>query len=534
VTRLFALAGVDYGQWKAVSRTLLRSDFRVPLAQSAEMYSLASAFDWLKLIAVYGLFGATAALVVVLNRDVLLTGTIALTYVTFVLTTAVLTQHGATLLSSSDLAILGPRPVSSRTFVAIRVTNVLFHAFVLTTLVGYPAVIAFTTAHGFSLRRGGAAAVALYGYSTTVTLAFVAAYGVLLRSAGAARLQRAIAYVQLGVGVLAYFGFFLVMQWLGRDTLADAAMPRSGWLLLVPPAWFASYLEIATGIGTPGSWLRAMLSIAALAGFAALLGGRVSAGYLERLAEPPVSVDTAAAEAGRIRQTIFARDEARAVAILVLSHFKHDLRVRMGVLGIVPMVFIYLFIGARELGGADPFVSSGEGRAVDFVSFAVLIFPAILTQQFGTSDAFRASWIYHVTPARAAALVIALKRVAVAYFLAPFVLLLGGLFAWRFGHVGHGLAHAAMLGLVGYFTLQCAVAATPRLPFSVPPEKLQGSARLFVWLFVVLFGGQGLLFFLQRWAYVTWLRTGAMVVILMAASWAMERVIRRRASLNPN
>ena len=38
-SRLFALAGVDYVQWKAVSRTLLRGDFRPPTLQNSGAYS---------------------------------------------------------------------------------------------------------------------------------------------------------------------------------------------------------------------------------------------------------------------------------------------------------------------------------------------------------------------------------------------------------------------------------------------------------------------------------------------------------------
>ena len=56
---------------------------------------------------IYGLFGAATAVIIVLNPDVLLTGTITLTYLTFALATALLTQQGATILAVADYAILG-------------------------------------------------------------------------------------------------------------------------------------------------------------------------------------------------------------------------------------------------------------------------------------------------------------------------------------------------------------------------------------------------------------------------------------------
>ena len=68
---LFSRAGVDYDQWKAVSRTLLKSDFRPPGTHSTKTYSLRTASGLLGMALVYGLFGAGAALITVLNSDVL-------------------------------------------------------------------------------------------------------------------------------------------------------------------------------------------------------------------------------------------------------------------------------------------------------------------------------------------------------------------------------------------------------------------------------------------------------------------------------
>ena len=116
---LFAHAGVDYDQWKAVTRTLLRSDFRPPGAQSTKNYSLRTISGLLAMAVVYGLFGAGAALITFVNPDVLLTGTLTLTYLAMLLATALLTQHAATIVSTTDYAILAPRP-AKRAFTTSR------------------------------------------------------------------------------------------------------------------------------------------------------------------------------------------------------------------------------------------------------------------------------------------------------------------------------------------------------------------------------------------------------------------------------
>ncbi len=327
---LFARAGVDYDQWKAVTRTLLRSDFRPPGAQSTKNYSLRTVGGLLAMVFIYGLFGAGAALITFLNSDVLLTGTLTLTYLAMLLTTALLTQHAATVVSTTDYAILGPRPVSSRTFLAVRLTNVLFHATVLTTLMGWPVIVAQTFAHGVNIARGVAALAALFGFSIACAAAVVASYSTVLRLVGPMRLQRLLGYMQIGVGLLAYVGVIFMMQVIRRSTLTAATMPRGVWLFFVPPAWFASYLELASGITGADVWLRAALSIVFLAGVFVLLRGPLAADYGDRLGQL-AAVTSATASAPSTRPAFFfTRDEARAVALLVRAQFRYDMRVRLG------------------------------------------------------------------------------------------------------------------------------------------------------------------------------------------------------------
>lgn len=528
MSRLFAFAGVDYVQWKAVSRTLLRSDFRAPPGLSTELYSLRSVRQMLSMALIYGLFGAAAAVIIVLNPDVLLTGTITLTYLTFSLATSLLTQHGATMLADADFAILAPRPVTSRTFFAIRLTNVLFHTALRTTFMAYPPVIAYTLAHGFSLARGLAAAVAIYLWSATVTFAVVASYAALLRWVGGARLQRAIAYVQLAAGLVAYAGFFVSHEVMGGAGLATVTMPDTA-ALLFPPAWFASYIELATPAASVATGIRTALSLALLGGLTTMLGGRLSLDYAERLSESPVSEPRAVSRREPGRPWLFARDESRAVALLVVSHFRHDMRVRMGLFGVVPLLLMYVVLGMRQAGNADPFLGVTRGQGADFLAMAALMFPAIVTRQLETSDAYRAAWIYRVTTAHHGRLVVALKNVAIAYFLAPFSGVLFAIFTWRFGHAGHAAAHTALLTAFAHLALQTAVLLSPRLPFSQPPNK-SGGTTMFVWMIGVLVGGQLMLVGVQRFIYPHWPRVAGLLAALLALSWAVEWAIRYRAN----
>jgi hypothetical protein len=510
VTTLFRQLGVDYVQWRAVTRTLLRTDFRLPLMDDA---SSRGRLQVLTMGVVLGFYGLGAALVVVASPDVLLTGTIVLAYLSMMLVTTLLTQHGITLLSTVDYEILGCRPVSSRTFLAIRLTNVLFHSLVVTTLMAYPVVIAYVVAHQVDVIRGIAAFVAIYSWSIVLTLAVVSGYGALLTVLGGVRLRSLVGYLQLAAGFFAYGGLLLGSRLLRGSSLDSAALPDAWWLVLVPPTWYASYLELAVGVTNSSTMIRGALSIAALTGLSALLRGRLGLDYARRLSELLVATEPVAASSPRT--PLFRGGEAHAAAILVLAHFRHDLRVRLGILAIVPLMGLYLVLGAND-------------ESVDFVAWAVLLFPALLVRHFATSDDHRASWIYDATPARHGRLVIAVKNIAVAYFLVPFLILVAATLAWREGDVTRGILETLMLGLISHLALQGAMLISPRLPFALPPDKTTGTVSLIAWMTLVILGGQGALYALDRWVYPSAMGVAVSLAALIAASWPLNRAITWR------
>ena len=508
MTALFRLFDVDYVQWKAVSRTLLRTDYRLPLSDSTSSKSRLGGLAMMTMI--LSLVGAGAAVVVYRVPDPLLSSIFVLTYLGVMLATTLLTQHGMTMLSTNDYAILGPRPVSSRTFLAIRVANVIFHASVITTLTAYPVLLTYALSGDRSGPRTMAGAFAIYAWAFTIALGLVASYGALVRSVGAERLKRAIGYLQMLGGFVAYGGLFFTNRLLAESWLGAAALPDEWWVIVMPPAWFASYLELATGVTNSTTAVRAVMSVAALVFLASTLQGRMSLEYARGLSELPQANGGPAS--GATRTPFFSRGERRAVAILVLSHFRHDLRVRMSVLAVVPLVLLYMFVGR-------------EDRSFDLVAFAVLLFPAILTRHFVSSDTPQAAWMYHATPADHTRIIVALKDVAVAYFVLPFLLLVVAVFTWRLGDFQQALLHTTMLGLISHVALQGSMLISPRLPFAMPPDKTTGSTSLMAWMIVVIIGGQAALVALHRWIYPSSTRVLVAISLLLLTSWLLNRAL---------
>ena len=528
--RLAALAGVDFDQWWALTRTLTRIDFRPPGSVHHQSMRVAGGMALMALV--FGLFGVPLAVIVWINADVLLTGTVTIAYIMTMVVTIVMSQHSGTITSTADYAILGFRPVSSRTFFAVRLTNVLIHTALPTVLMSWPPVIAFTIAHGASLARGAGAVAAIAGAWLATSFALIAIYGVIVAFVGADRLQRVLSYVQLLVGVMCYAGVFLMMEAANASIVTQAALPREIWLLALPPAWFASYLEIATGAGSALAWTLAGMSIVFLVAVFALLRGRLSLNYAEQLAAAG-TIARATATTGRPVRTrgawLFRRDEARAIALLVRAQFRHDLKFRLGILSIVPLTILYVVMGLREGRMGDPFVP-GEGRFFGLLMMSVLMFPSLIAQHLASSDMYKAAWIYFATPASRSELVVAAKNVVAALFLGPYALLLTAIFTWGYGHPWHALAHAAILTMVGHVVLQTFVLIRPRLPFAMPAQKAQAGAGMVGVMMMTMIVGSILLALVHLFVFRSWWYVAITGAVLAGLSVVLNQPIRIRAA----
>jgi len=285
VTAIFAALGVDYAQWKALTLVALKLDFRmgtfVRSRFSREARGVALLVSQLIFYSIYGLF---LAIVTWVSRDLFLIGTVLMTYVTFMVGIAVLVDHNSALTSPADYGVLGFRPVSSRTYFAARLANVLVYTTAMTTVVAYLPALSLFIRHGLAV--GAAGLVAFYACSFFTAFAILFAYGSLMRLIGADALKRALSYVQLVMSFFVYGGYFLMSRFAGSRALASLAMPDTAWILLYPPTWFAAYLPIASGQASLRLMVPALLSVASLGALIAGLGGRLSMDYSDRLAGP--------------------------------------------------------------------------------------------------------------------------------------------------------------------------------------------------------------------------------------------------------
>ncbi|HEY8550742.1 MAG TPA: hypothetical protein VIL35_12360 [Vicinamibacterales bacterium] len=520
--------GIDVVQWRALVRAGLRTDLRT--SGRALMFSSRPANTGASVMAamllLYAFLGVAVAPVVALASDRLFSATLFLTMLALFLGSSLLIEYQAVVLSPADFRQLAFRPVTSRTFFAARLTSVCIYTLVLAA--------AFTLGpfFAFAFGRAGSPVVALTAVAAaafevvTVSLAVIAVYMSVLRFVPAARLTSALSYLQLTFSFLLYGMLILGPQVSESDALLQASLPRSWWLLLNPASWFAGWITIAAGEGTSWDAVAASASVAAFLFFGWLVMGRLSIDYAERLAESSEAAShDARSDAGRpLARGRFPGDgEARAVALLLRAHFRYDQQFRLTVLSIVPLTVVYLLAGGGS-SSLDPFDPQG-GEAL--VYLAVMLFPSLMRMAMSHSHHYRAAWIFHGTQADKPALVLAVRRLLMVYFVLPYLAALGLVFMLVTGRIAGMILHTGVLVLISHLVLAIDILLNPDIPFSLPPVRGRRVVATMTSIFIIIVAGLFLQFGLRA-AYASVPGTLALVAVLVGLNAVAEMGLHAR------
>ncbi len=527
--RLFSAAGIDFDQWKALTVVALKLDFRGSgLHQRQGEHETRAVIALMFQAVFYTLFGAVIAYLVWASRDLWLAGTIASTYVAFIVGMAVVLDHNSVISSPVDYAILGFRPISSRTYFAVKLTNILVYTTALTTLAAWVPILVTSARQGLEI--GVALFLAMYASSTATTLAIALGYSTVLRAVGPDAIERVLSYVQMVMSFAVYGGQFLISGMLTRAMPGTWSLPASPLISLYPGTWFGSYLELASGRTSARAIACAAVSIVAVVLMASRLGGRLSLQYSETLGAMTVVARAGAAAAAAEKRTRaglwFSRGEARAVALLVRSQFRHDHRFRMGVLGLLPFTLLYMVMGVRNGAIADPFTPT-RTMQVWPLTMAVLASPTMLRMLLTRSDAFRASWIFFTCPSDRMKIARSSKDVLVAFFLIPYLLVVSAIYGYVVGNVVHVLVHVTFLGLLAHLVLQIALLLDPALPFSRPMQQARVTGFFIGFTLVTILGSLFIQFYSAR-IYSSALSTVVAIAAILVIGFVIDRITRAR------
>ena len=530
--RLFGAAGIDFLQWRALMRAHIWMDYGSLFGVNGSAEAWRALTQFVVMFGVLSTAGLFLAAVVWGARDLFFAAVIVVTSMMFWAGLMVLTQP-ASLAAPVDYEIVAPRPVTSRTYFAVRVAALLLIILETTVFMGWLPVLAFLTRKDGGLPVALASAAAMLAGAVATTAGVIAMYGWLIRLIPPARLTRILAYAGGAVSLVLTTAFTLSLYAMVendrplmflRTSLSHDL--RTYWF---PAAWFASYVTLAQGAAVRADLIAAATSGLVLALFGWALGGRMSLDYAARVAD-------LTALTSRQRPPLFERawffrsGEARAVGILIASHLRGDPRFQLAVASSCTMGIVIVVGSSGFQMPVDPFVVSGSQRVggLTMPLFALIMVPMQVYQTIATTTAPEASWLYFATPADRSRLITAARDAIALYVLGPLVLLLAGFYVYAFRHVGHAFVHSLFLALLAYLSLQLIVAIAPRLPLSVPVIDRQHAAFPIATTFLLMFVMMPLSLAVQHFAYRSRLAMIVALSVLVAISIALDALTRHR------
>jgi len=397
---------------------------------------------------------------------------------------------GEVLFNKEEADILMHRPVSARDLLWSKIRVLLQISFWLAGALNLVGLFV-----GIYTTDGGILFPLIHIVSTILEALFctgciVLAYQLCLRWFGRERLDGLMTTAQVFVAV----GAVLSGQILPRLMLRFSAEglltfgPKTWWIALFPPGWFAGLDNAVAAQGGPGSWLLAGIGLIATALVLWLAFGKLAENYNTGLQLMGETVSRPRPTGKRRWLEILASlpplkwfsPVSRAGFILTAAYMFRDRDVKLRVFpGIAPMFvmpFVFMFQNSGHNGQSpnDPF-SAGFGAA--FSAGFLACIPLIVLDLVQYSQHWQASDIFRAAPMAGPAQLCHGARRAVLYFIAIPAFLILGTIVW---FIHHNIAEVALFlpGMILIPIVALVPGALGRgVPLCLPNEEAKSAGR---------------------------------------------------------
>jgi hypothetical protein len=483
---------------------------------------------------VFGLFSLVLALFAFRTLSSFHYSLLFLAYSMLMIAFIVLSEFGVTIISPDDYVILGARPITSRTYFAVKLSNLLFYVFLIgSSLNIFPAVIgAFSD---FADWRFPLIyfPVALWAGLFSAMLV-VLLYGAVLRTVTYEKFKDVLVYIQVVFSFFVFFGYQLLLRAMPYLEQGQHGGGRRV-ALLIPPGWFAGLVHVGLG-----QWERDYLL---WAGWGVLMTGVLigvgvrsfSLEYSQHLAQ----LHAVTAERRHLRRRVPLRvwerlmgnsPEERVAFSFVRQMLRRNRTLKLRLYPALGFPIAFLVIGILEKNLADPFLSGSPVSSVVF--FTALVGPLLVLNFHALlpySEEHTAAWLFRVAPVRDLSRFFAgAKKAFLVSILLPLSLITGGLFS-MFWAPTHAFLHAAVGFVLSYLFLGIVfLFYRGGFPFSQEPAKMAQTRQVaLAFLSMPLWGAMFVLVYIlykhPRWLF------GALG-LLLALGWIVNRVGDQRAA----
>ncbi|MFH0991008.1 MAG: hypothetical protein V1799_13435 [bacterium] len=479
--RLCNAYGIDYDQWRSLTRTAFRLANRMNavggMGSRGKNMNHAIIFSLL----MYFVLGLMQVAVVIQIPDLFWSSFIVFSIVAVMIASLIFIEFGSIIVAPEDYTILSYQPISSKTYFASKASFAILYILLYTAAMGLPAVVTFSlhAARFGSLIAdpvmGLAAMAGLLTVAVSAAMSIILMYTLVLRHVHYRKLKNALSYLQLVMSFAIYGSYSLLPSLIQR---IGEILPhqKPWWIFLVPISWYSSLLSLAEG-NFHGSYLAVgIVGLVVFFGFIPLAASRISLTYAENLSEaltvPEEKQRSVKRESSQQYNIFFKRFEDRAIASLLINQFKHDTRFRLAILAVIPITILYIFMGLRGSNTMfNPFHPDWKSLGNSALLYMVIVlFPMMLKEAVTRSESYLASWIFFATPSDKVRLVLSIKRLLFGLFIVPYILFLSIVFSFFFDTMLQVLMHSIVLLLFSQIFLQLFFMLKPQIPFSVPRQ----------------------------------------------------------------
>ncbi|MEW4455570.1 hypothetical protein AB1L30_23070 [Bremerella sp. JC817] len=478
---LLTAQGIDARQFFALTKAFLLSDLRglhYTKATGTKPSHVVSPLFWV--VGQCLTLSAIASLVLFMRVEVFFFSFVNLSLAVVVIATTVLVEFQEVVLNPKDLMILGPRPISPRTYTAARFANLLLYvAMMFLALTIQPAIV------GIGLRDTGPWFAPAYllasftGCSVMVCLVILglAALG---NSETLEGWKTVLAWTQIILILVAGYGAQMMFRDKKSQLEVWGAFPPA-WIEYLPTTWLARFVEQASVTPSVSTLTIGGLMLLFTAVCLAVTVRCVA--YLYKSMQPlTVQIRHRPMKPGTLGGLAFgaghplARGPEQRVGFWLCGKLlwrDGNLRMRSLLPFSMPLAAVALAIATGQF--ANPMTNHDPAQVTLPILAVYLIALSVphLIYNLTFNDDHDAAWLLRCAPLRQPiGLGLGVAKAVMFWIITPTCVAFAGVALWQWGDPVAALLHASLAWLLSWVMALAALwLAVPDLPFSRAPDR---------------------------------------------------------------
>ncbi|MFB3896761.1 MAG: hypothetical protein ACE14V_10710 [bacterium] len=528
---------IDFDQLKVLFRIAMKLDNRTIGTRYQMAEGQTSKYTLIWTLFSYALISIFFSMLLIYLNDLYTYFFLLCAYTMTMMAMSVLIEFYSIILYPDDIDILGPLPVSSRTYFLSKLLNLGFYVALLTTALCALPICCTVFRVGIMIVMAPLVYLVFLASGLVSAFLIIYIYTYLMMRVHHEKLQTILSYVQMILSFIVFGGYQLFnMQFSGRY-LEGFTLLRFPILWLTPMAWFAGSSDLFLGNIT-GMNIGGVIAVIGLTLVFANLGiRRIAQTYsgaisTQQIIETPKEkLETGKSWTSRISGFI-TQSDIRVGFVLLSIYLKRDRKLRMAILPLFGILVFYYFYGyfnsRHQMAVADVFAATSLpdifGNMVFFIF--IPIFTSTAIGMIRLSSDWQASWIYYTSPVQPHQLYFGAYIAILIWIVFPLWLVTTTLFAWSMP-ITHAIIQTIIIFILSDYIAILNHLMFPYLPLAAPFTNTGRQGRIFL-VFSLSMGLAIGILILEYFTFKTIGGTIILFLLLLAISCGLHYLENRR------